>query len=196
MKRKKKMIIGMVVLIVVIILVGVGIWMSTRVKVGESRLQVTGEGPHFPLVSGFNLERQEFEFPRDFEGELNLVIVPFEMRQQQDVNTWVPTAQELEGSFPGFVYYELPTIYKLPTLSRTFINEGMRAGIPDPKARERTITLYLDKDTFKQALGIDSEEVIHLFLVDKEGDILWEGQGVYTEDKAQELRAVLQERMN
>lgn len=195
MKRKKKMIIGMVVLVVVI-LVGVGIWISRWVSVGESRLQVIREEPHFPLVSGFNLERQEFEFPRDFEGELNLVIVPFEMRQQQDVNTWVPTAQELERSFPGFVYYELPTIYKLPTLSRTFINEGMRAGIPDQKARERTITLYLDKGTFKQALGIDTEEVIHLFLVDKEGDILWEEQGVYAEDKAQELRAVLQERMN
>ncbi|MFO8036596.1 MAG: hypothetical protein R6U57_08245 [Anaerolineales bacterium] len=195
MKRKKKMVIGIIV-IVVVILVGVGIWMSRWVSVGESRLQVTGEEPHFPLVSGFNLERQEFEFPRDFEGELNLVIVPFEMRQQQDVNTWVPTAQELERSFPGFVYYELPTIYKLPTLSRTFINEGMRAGIPDQKARERTITLYLDKGRFKQALGIDTEEVIHLFLVDKEGDILWEEQGVYAEDKAQELRAVLQERMN
>ncbi|MBS3750351.1 MAG: hypothetical protein KGY39_02475 [Anaerolineales bacterium] len=191
MKRKKKMIIGIVVL-VIIILVGVGIWISRGVSVGESRLQVTREGPHFPVVSGFNLERQEFEFPRDFEGELNLVIVPFEMRQQEDVNTWVPTAQELERSFPEFVYYELPTIYKLPTLSRTFINEGMRAGIPDQKARERTITLYLDKEAFKEALGIESEEVIHLFLVNQEGDILWEGEGVYAEDKVEDLKSAVQ----
>jgi len=195
MKRKKKMIIGIVVL-VVIILVGVGIWISRGVSVGESRLQVTGEEPHFPIVSGFNLERQEFEFPRDFEGELNLVIVPFEMRQQEDVNTWVPTAQELERSFPGFVYYELPTIYRLPTLSRTFINEGMRAGIPDQKARERTITLYLDKEAFKEALGIESEEVIHLFLVNQEGDILWEGEGVYAEDKAEDLASAVQENLD
>ncbi|MFO7943047.1 MAG: hypothetical protein R6U51_01925 [Anaerolineales bacterium] len=191
MKRKKKMIIGIVVL-VLIILVGVGIWISRGVSVGESRLQVTWEDPHFPVVSGFNLERQEFEFPRDFEGELNLVILPFEMRQQEDVNTWVPTVQELERSFPGFVYYELPTIYKLPTLSRTFINESMRAGIPDQKARERTITLYLDKETFKEALGIGSEEVIHLFLVNQEGDIFWEGEGVYAEDKADDLKSAVQ----
>jgi len=26
-----------------------------------------------------------------------------------------------------------------------FLNEGMRAGIPNPKTRERTITLYVDK---------------------------------------------------
>jgi len=189
------MIIGIVVL-VIIILVGVGIWISRGVRVGESRLQVAREEPHFPIVSGFNLERQEFEFPRDFEGELNLVIVPFEMRQQEDVNTWIPTAQELERSFPGFVYYELPTIYRLPTLSRTFINEGMRAGIPDQKARERTITLYLDKEAFKKALGIESEEVIHLFLVNQEGDILWEGEGVYAEDKAEDLASAVQRNLD
>ena len=191
MKRKKKMIIGIVVL-VVIILVGVGIWISRGVSVGESRLQVTREGPHFPVVSGFNLERQEFEFPRDFEGQLNLVIIPFEMRQQEDVNTWIPAVQELERTFPGFVYYELPTIYKLPTLSRTFINEGMRAGIPDQKARERTITLYLDKEAFKEALGIESEEVIQLFLINQAGEILWEGEGVYAEDKADDLTSAVQ----
>lgn len=185
------MIIGIVVL-VVIILVGVGIWISRGVSVGESRLQVTREGPHFPVVSGFNLERQEFEFPRDFEGQLNLVIIPFEMRQQEDVNTWIPAVQELERTFSGFVYYELPTIYKLPTLSRTFINEGMRAGIPDQKARERTITLYLDKEAFKEALGIESEEVIQLFLINQAGEILWEGEGVYAEDKADDLTSAVQ----
>lgn len=195
MKRKKKMIIGIVVL-VVIVLVGVGIWISRGISVRESRLQVVREGPHFPVVSGFNLERQEFVFPRDFEGELNLVIIPFEMRQQEDVNTWVPTVQELERTFPGFVYYELPTIYKLPTLSRTFINEGMRAGIPDQKARERTITLYLDKEAFKGALGIESEDVIHLFLVNQEGDILWEGEGVYAEEKAEDLKSAIQGNLN
>ena len=85
------------------------------------------------------------------------------------------------------MYYELPTIYKLPTLSRTFINEGMRAGIPDQTARERTVTLYLDKEMFKDALEIKSEEVITLFLVNRKGDLLWRTEGVFTEDKLQDL---------
>jgi hypothetical protein len=91
------------------------------------------------------------------------------------------------------MYYELPTIYEMPSISRTFINEGMRAGIPDQTARERTITLYIDKDEFKSALGISSEDEISLFLVDKQGSIIWRSSGTYMKEKAKDLEAVLTE---
>ena len=191
MARKKKMVIG--ILIVAVILTIGGIILGFGLLVGESQLKVQREEEHFPLVTGNNLDRQEFQFPRDFDGVYNLVIVPFQQRQQLDVNTWIPAAQELERTFPDLIYYELPTIYKLPALSRTFINEGMRAGIPDQTSRERTITLYLDKDTFKSALGITSETEIYLFLVDKSGNILWKETGTFSEQKAAGLVEILQE---
>ncbi len=178
-----------------IILAGllVGGWLLFwKIAPAKSRLQLLQSKPHFPLVSGFNLNRQEFEFPRDFEGELNLIIVPFQQYQQQIVNTWIPFVQETEATFPGFIYYELPTIYEMPVLSRTFINEGMRAGIPDQTARERTITLYLDKSKFKSALEIADENDITLFLVDRNGEILWRANGAYTQEKADSLLQYIQ----
>lgn len=182
--RKRKMTVGAVV---AVILLGISIWWGSRVIVGESRLALTQNEPHFPEVSGYNLQREEFIFPENFQGEYNLLLIPFQRRQQEDVNTWIPAAQELERTIPGLVYYELPTIYRLPTLSRTLINEGMRAGIPDQTARERTITFYLDKSVFKQALGITSEENIQIFLVDRQGNILWQEQGLFNIEKNQSL---------
>ena len=183
------MIIGLILLAVIIAIV---IWYLSTIAVRESRLSVNREEAHFPNVSGYNLMREEFEFPRDFEGTYNLVIIPFQQIQQRDVNTWIPAAQELELRFDDLIYYELPTIYKLPTISRTFINEGMRAGIPDQTARERTVTFYLDKEVFKQALEIDSEESIHLFLVNQEGNILWREIGLFSENKVQSLIEILE----
>ena len=180
-------------LIIGAILIVLSIWGWTRISVVESKLAVREQGAHFPQVSGSNLMREEFEFPKDFEGKYNLVIIPFQQIQQRDVNTWIPAAQELERRFDNLIYYELPTIYKLPTISRTFINEGMRAGIPDQTSRERTITFYLDKDVFKRALEIDSEEFIHLFLVDQEGRIYWREVGLFSEGKAQTLVEILEE---
>jgi hypothetical protein len=121
------------------------------------------------------------------------VIVPFQRYQQTLVNTWIPTAQEIEASYPGFIYYELPTIYEMPVISRTFLNEGMRAGIPDQTARERTITLYLNKETFKSALDIPTEDDIYLFLINRNGEILWRTKGAYTTDKANELLQFIQD---
>jgi len=181
--------------VLLLILGGLWIWMRSPRSVAESRFQVSGEEGQFPVVSGSNLQRQEFEFPRDFEGQINFLLIPFQREQQKDVNTWVPLAQKLERSFPGLVYYELPTIRKLPVLSRTFINEGMRAGIPDRTARERTVTLYIDKDKFKEVLEIKTESTIHLFLLDEDGNILWRDSGTYTDDKARDLTAAVEKAM-
>jgi len=178
---------------ILLMIVGLVLWWGWKVRVGESKLTITRKEPHFPQVSGYNLMREEFLFPEDFQGQFNLVIIPFQQAQQRDVNTWLPAAQELERTTPGLVYYELPTIYQLPMLSRTFINEGMRAGIPDQTARERTITFYLDKEAFKQALGITSEESIQLFLVDREGNILWQEEGLFSPEKQESLIAQLKQ---
>lgn len=182
----------LVLLLTIGLLIG-GIAAFMRISPAKSKLQVTGDQSKFPVVSGFNLNRQELVFPRDFEGQLNLVLVAFQQSQQAAVNTWLPLAQNLESEIPGFMYYELPTIYEMPSFSRTFINEGMRAGIPDQTARERTITLYLDKEAFKSGLGISSEDEISLFLVARDGKIYWRNTGIYTDIKANELQAELEE---
>lgn len=167
--------------------------MLIRVSPGKSKLQLSGDADLFPVVSGFNLERREFVFPRDFEGEHNLVLIPFQRYQQELVDTWIPAAQQIEAEFPGFIYYELPTLTGMSTLYRTFLNEGMRAGIPDQTARQRTITLYLDKEMFKNGLDIPSENDIYLFLVDRDGKILWRMTGEYTPEKTSELIKVLEQ---
>jgi hypothetical protein len=100
----------------------------------------------FPTVSGSNLLREKLTLPRDFQGKLNLIFIPFEQWHQMEVDSWMALAKELEQQFDGLVYYELPTIQSRNSFYKMFINEGMRAGIPNPKTRERTITLYLDVD--------------------------------------------------
>jgi hypothetical protein len=72
-----------------------------------------------------------------------------------------------------------------------FINEGMRAGIPNPKTRERTITLYLDKAQFRRALGMPDEEHIYILLVDRQGKELFRARGPYSHEGETALRLAL-----
>mgnify|MGYP001451836038 CR=1 FL=1 len=159
--------------------------------VRRSRLEVGSDSVRFPTVSGFNLNRQELEFPRDFRGNLNLLFVPFQQFQQTIVNTWIPLADQLESAYPELAYYELPTINELPALSRTFINEGMRAGIPNARARERTVTLYIDLASFMRALGIPSRNEVHVLLVDRQGGILWRTTGGFDQAKGRALAGAI-----
>jgi hypothetical protein len=145
----------------------------------------------FPTVSGSNLKRRKLTLPQDLQGEQNLVLIAFQQWQQAQIDTWIPFARQLEEAYPAVRYYELPTIQRLNTLARTFINEGMRAGIPDVVARERTITLYLDKKAFREALQLPDEDNIYALLLDRQGRILWRAEGSFTPEQGESLVAVL-----
>ncbi len=151
---------------------------------------------HLPTVKGTNLARQTLTFPVDFAGELNLVFVAFQQWQQREVDSWGPLAEDLRQTTPDFEYYEFPTIYRMNFIARTFINEGMRAGIPNNATRRRTITLYLDKRQFKKALNITTEDQIWVFLFDRQGTVLWRSSGPFTPEKGHELEtAVSQQKL-
>jgi hypothetical protein len=72
-----------------------------------------------------------------------------------------------------------------------FINEGMRAGIPNQKTRERTITLYLDKADFRAALNMTDEVHIYVLVVDLQGEEFFRARGPYSREAEVALRQVL-----
>jgi hypothetical protein len=147
----------------------------------------------FPVVNGSNLLKQKLTLPQDFEGQFNLVFVPFQQWQQMEVNSWGAVAEALEKKYPSFHYYELPTIQRMNPLAHFFIDEGMRGGIPDPATRKRTITLYIDKSPFRRALGMQNEDHTYIFVVNREGDILWQAQGPYQPETAEALLQTVNE---
>jgi hypothetical protein len=155
---------------------------------------VTGE-VRFPRLTASNLEKRSFTLPDDFEGSRNLLLVAFQREQQQQVDTWLRAMRRFEELDPEFRYYELPTIQSQNRLVRWFIDTGMRRGIPDQKARSRTITLYIDKQPFLKALGITDENRIYCFLVNRSGQVLWRAEGGFDDAKAVSLRERLQSLM-
>jgi hypothetical protein len=144
----------------------------------------------FPKLAASNLEKQTFSLPEDFAGDRNLLLIAFQREQQQNVDTWLHQMKRFEHS-SGFQYYELPTIDRLNPFFRWFIDSGMRRGIPDRDARARTITLYLDKPSFRKALNIPDEKRIYAILVDRSGRVLWRAEGDYDEAKAASLQEAL-----
>jgi hypothetical protein len=156
---------------------------------------IVNGGAKFPRLIASNLEKRTFTLPDDFEGNRNLLLVAFQREQQQKVDTWLREMKQFEELDPEFRYYELPTIQSPNWLVRWFIDTGMRRGISDPKARSRTITLYIDKQPFLKALGIADEDRIYGFLVNRSGQVLWRAEGEFDDSKAVSLRKYLQSLM-
>lgn len=145
----------------------------------------------FPAMEATDLNKQSIRLPGGLAGELNLLLMAFERRQQADIDTWLGPLPALAGKHSQLAYYEIPVISRMNFVMRWVIDNGMRGGIPDKAQRARTITLYLDKKLFLAALDINSEQEIHALLVNRAGVVVWRSTGVASEEKLRSLEAFL-----
>ena len=145
----------------------------------------------FPAIRASNLNGRPFDLPADLEGERNLVILAFQREQQALVDSWSPAIANLLARYADLCFYELPTISRGNPLFRAWLDGAMRGGIADRQARDHTITLYLDKAAFREALGLPHEDTIYLLVLDRGGQVLWRGEGEHTAQRANELEQVL-----
>lgn len=140
-----------------------------------------------PAMTGVDLFGEDRSIPGTFDGKLNIVTVAFEQEHQLDVNTWIPIADELMETHENLRFYEIPVIFKANALFRTWVNNGMRSGIPSDKARERTITVYTDREALSEKMQFQMDR-IYTFIVDGGGQILWRAEGPVTKEAETELR--------
>jgi hypothetical protein len=142
----------------------------------------------FPAVSGDNLNGKRFDLPRDFEGELNFVVIAFKRDQQRDVDGWMPFLKTLAKDRNDVRIYELPTLGRGYRFMRPIIDGGMRGGIPDTRVRATTITLYIDKAPFRRALELPDEDHIYVLAVDRDGRVHARAEGLFTPESGAAIR--------
>jgi hypothetical protein len=146
---------------------------------------------HFPGLSTHNLEGKTFHLPEDFEGELNVVLVAFERWHQDLVDSWVPFLEYLQSQYPQLRFYELPTLSSLYRIVQPAIDGGMAAGIPSKAARERTLTIYTNRDKVTKALALPDRSTIGVFLVDRRGQIFWHYRGAFDDKAGDNLKRMI-----
>ena len=85
---------------------------------------------------------------------------------------------------------EVPVLKQFSRLRQMRLDGVMRAGILDYDIRERTITVYLDKQEFRNNLSIATEDAIHWFQVNHSNNsILSRGTGVITSEEIDQIKS-------
>ena len=150
-------------------------------------------GERFPTVVGTSLAGTSVRLPDQLDGRLNLLLIALRRGQRAALNTWSPYTDALKVRRPDVRVYEVPVLSAAYLRNRPSIDGAMRAAVADPAVCERTITLYLDKAAFRAALGVPSDDQIHVRLVDRSGTTHWCTDGAFDAAKAAALDAVLEE---
>jgi len=153
---------------------------------------VAGEsGIRLPSIEGKALTGDKFAAPGDLTKPYNILLIAFLREQQEDIDTWLPRLEKLEDTDQGIAVYEFPILPEMNPVTRWFIYQGMRGGIPSERARSRTVTFHLDKERFRNALKIGTEDSIQVFLADSSGTVIWREAGVWSEAKQREMMSFI-----
>jgi len=127
-------------------------------------------GEIFPVVSGESLEKIEIEMPKYFNGSKVILLLGYKQDSQFDIDRWLIGLDQTETKAK---IYELPTIQGLfPRMFSTFIDNGMRKGIPK-ELWGGVITIYSDGSVIQEFTGNENANNARVLLIDESGKVIY-----------------------
>ena len=159
-----------------------------------SDIEMNKQG-YFPNLTGIDLMGKERPIPSSLEGKYNLLAVAFKREQQANVDTWIKAAPDIIGKNSQVKFYEIPLIYEINTPYRFWINNGMRQGVKGSEARDRTITVYTDREKFLNLMNMKTNN-IYLLLIDKKGKIITKIEGDATKNNVKKIKSYIKEKIS
>ncbi len=143
----------------------------------------------FPTVHARTLADREVEFPAEVRGTVGLLFVAFAQDAQRQINSWMPLLTNYLSS-KEVSYYELPMMEDAYRSAAAFIDGGMRRGVP-PRLHDRTATYYGSLDAVFAALEITDNSKAYLFVLDRDGRIVFRVSDMATDDGVAKVTEVV-----
>jgi len=127
-------------------------------------------GEIFPTVNGESLEKIDIEIPQYFNGSKVILLLGYKQDSQFDIDRWLIGLDQTETKAK---IYELPTIQGLfPRMFSTFIDNGMRKGIPK-ELWGGVITIYRDGSVIQEFTGNENGNNARVLVIDENGKVIY-----------------------
>lgn len=148
------------------------------VTIGDTMVQASGE----------SLEGETVVIPNDFKGEKTLLLFGYVQDSQFDIDRWL-IGLDMTQTKVGV--YEIPTIKGMvPRMFKTFIDGGMRKGIPK-ELWKGVVTVYADGDKVQQYTGNQNPNNARVMLLDESGKVVYFYDRGFSVDALKAVRALV-----
>ena len=146
--------------------------------------------PTFPTLQAERLTGQTVTFPDDLTEEVNILIVAFDQKAQQLVDSWGRLILAKYEPQPNISYHEVPMISGWYRPMAGQIDRWMRQGIP-AQYHENTVTFYGNRAPYMRELRMTRRNSCYVFVLDRKGQIVYRAEGMMDGKKERKLRAII-----
>lgn len=148
-------------------------------------------GSRFPVLKGTTLSGREVTLPDDARGRLAFLALGFAYEARYDVEDWTEAFRERFEQRPDVVFFELPLIGGLYRLVAPTIDAGMRQATPR-EMHDHVVTVYGSIGPLREALGAGPSSDTWVYLLDRDGRVLFQHGGPFDDQRFGELASILE----
>ena len=132
----------------------------------------------FPEIKTESPSGWAVRLPQASRGRVALVVVRFSSGEDEPaVESWRRPFMNEFGENPQYVFYEVMMVSDIWEKSLTGeFDSGEQRGLPITN-HENVLTYYGESGPYAQMLGMDDPAICYAFLIDREGKIIWSGDG-------------------
>ena len=156
----------------------------------------------FPDLEGITLEDKSMKLPNDTKGKMTLVGLAFSKKSDEDLRTWFEPAFRTfisppKNSLIPVEEYDVNLVF-IPMLKGAAkaasgkIVQKMKEGI-DPRLHSYILVYEGGIGDYKDVLNFGAKDVPYFYILDESGNILHNTSGEYSEEKFDEILALLEE---
>ena len=147
----------------------------------------------FPSISGKTLNDKAITLPADSKGKITLIGMAYSKKSEGSLKSWFTPLHDKfilkRGMFDKEYDINLYFIPMFTGLKKSAYNSTFKKlKESNRKALFDNILFYKgDLEPYKTDLNLDEKEKPYLFLLDEEGEIIFETEGKFTESKLEKI---------
>ena len=150
-------------------------------------------GKIFPNLTGETLKDIQLTIPSDTKGKYTLIAMAYSLDAEKDLKTWLgPVYNKFVAKTGMFDFDYDVNIYFIPMFTGA---RQASASMAKKQMKEDTDKEYYsyvlvyrgELQAYKKELQFEEKDIPYLFLIDKEGKIIFATSGNYSDKKMEEI---------
>lgn len=157
-------------------------------------------GKVFPAMEAETVEDKKVQLPADTKGKYTLLGLAYSKKSEDELNSWFEPVfskfiQKTTGLMAGMGYdvnvYFVPMFTGVNAAATGTAKKKAMKNI-DPQLLPYILFYKGELKVYKEELDFEKRDIPYFFVLDPQGKIIFATSGKYTEDKMDEVEAVIE----
>jgi hypothetical protein len=148
----------------------------------------TAQAQNFPNLSATSLEGKTVTIPQGTKGKYTIVGLVYSQKATEVLAPWFQNVYNYFIADPDYdlnVFF-VPMLGGVKEAAAGSLEKELKKGTP-PELYKHVLIYKGDVGSYKSALKMDQKDIPYIFVLDKDGKIVYQTSGAYTDEKIEKM---------